>query len=155
MSFCCVVTLVARYLLASRMLMCGDGDSGSGTQSGWIRRNSCASCGFSAKQHGPTDGPTATTMSLAQQPNSVTMVSTVATATPCRVPLQPEKQEVHVSVTSHKIIIVGVLIIVDQKHLPACATAMTFDLGSANRMVMQSAPSAANTTPVWSVTMAS
>lgn len=59
------------------------------------------------------------------------------------------------SVTSHNIIIARVLIIVDRIHLPACATAMTFDLGSANRMVMQSAPGAANTTPVWSVTMAS
>lgn len=83
------------YLLARRMLTCGVLDSGSGTQAGWIRPKSSASSWLSLKQHTPTEGPTATTMLLTWQPNSVTMVATVAMATPSRVPFQPgvvEKQ---------------------------------------------------------------
>lgn len=87
-----VLCCVALDLLARRMLTCGLADSGSGTQSGWIRLKSSTWSWSSVKQHAPTDGPTATTMSLTRQPNSVTMVSTVAMATPFRVPFQPEKQ---------------------------------------------------------------
>lgn len=80
------------HLLARRMLTCGVVDSGSGTQSGWIRLKSSASSWSSLKQHTPTEGPTTTTMLLTWQPNSVTMVVTVAIATPSRVPFQPEEE---------------------------------------------------------------
>lgn len=80
------------YLLARRMLTCGVLDSGSGTQSGWIRLKSSARSRASLKQHTPTEGPTTTTTLVTWQPNSVTMVATVAIATPSRVPFQPEEE---------------------------------------------------------------
>lgn len=88
-SVCVCGAAAERHLLASRRSTCGAGDSGSGTQSGWIRRNCSASAGWRVKQQGPTDGPTATITSAASQPNSDTMASRVAVATPPRVPRQP------------------------------------------------------------------
>lgn len=85
----CVWCSADQNLLASRRSTCGAGDSGSGTQSGWIRMNCSASAGWRVKQQGPTDGPTATITSAASQPNSDTMASRVAMATPPSVPRQP------------------------------------------------------------------
>lgn len=86
------VGVLLLYLLARRMLTCGLADSGSGTQSGWMRLKSWTWSRSKLKQHTPTDGPTATTMLLTLHPNSVTIVSTVAVETPIRVPFQPEEQ---------------------------------------------------------------
>lgn len=87
------------HLLASRMLTWGVADSGSGTQSGWRRLKARAWSWSSWKQHTPTDGPTTTDMLLTWQPNSVTMVVTVAIAMPSRVPFQPEEEWLDTSVS--------------------------------------------------------
>lgn len=81
------------HLLARRMLTWGELDSGSGTQSGWTGMKSSAWSWSSLKQHTPTEGPTTTRMLSTRQPNSVTMLVTVAMATPSRVPFQPEEEE--------------------------------------------------------------